>query len=199
MNPRVLHCPRCGAPIEDLKGALVTCKFCGSKVDLGAEAPARHYPVPVTRTPQPSPVVGVSDPYAAPPVVQRSPGLKTNTAILPPEHLLDPGAKPAHDLIISGDLSHSLAWTGPNNPLSGSVLHLRAGTFDQTLERALAYRYVAVYRPGGAALEVFVFDLKTTELLASFRTKSAGGFTQERQELALALEKATGGAFAIDR
>jgi hypothetical protein len=126
-------------------------------------------------------------------------GLKTNTAILPPEHLLDPGAKPAHDLIISGDLSHSLAWTGPNNPLSGSVLHGRAGTFDQTLERALAYRYVAVYRPGGAGLEVFVFDLKTTELLASFRTKSAGGFTQERQELALALEKATGGAFAIDR
>src|SRR5688572_12357043 len=47
VNPRVLHCPRCGAPIDDVEGALTTCKFCGSKVDLGAQALARHYQVPV--------------------------------------------------------------------------------------------------------------------------------------------------------
>jgi hypothetical protein len=124
---------------------------------------------------------------------------KTNTALVPPEHLLDMSAKPAHDLIISTDLTHSLAWTGPNNPLSESVLYDRAGEFDQTLERALAYRYIVVYRPAMAGLEVFVFDLKTTDLLASFRMKDAGDFTQSRLDLGKALEKATGGAFAIDR
>lgn len=417
MNPRVWHCPRCGAPLDDVKGAFVTfitCKFCGSKVDLGAEALARHYPVPATRLPQPPPVIQVSDTHAAPTVAQRAPappspfwgrfkialgpilglaagfagvmcvyvflrndepeplpaallmgmavilgattdrkipailasvwagalltakpfvrpvfwkdgdffgltsethlyylvpgvmflataaiiamtlggakdgdetteknkkksakplfhalnavGLaagialavpafggettkdvieryrprfealrgslrtiheklpppgsatrdqyrpnmdprpifddknrtKSNTAILPPEHLLDPSAKPVYDLIISGDLLHSLAWTGPNNPLSGSVLYGQAGDFDNTLERALAHRYVAVYRPASEGLEVFFFDLKTAALLASFRTKPVTGFTHSRRELGLALEKATGGTFSID-
>lgn len=124
---------------------------------------------------------------------------KTNTAIVPPEHLLDPGATPTYDLIISGDLMHSLRWTGPDNPLAGSVLHAQAGEFAQTLERALAYRYITVYRPATEGLDVFVFDLKTTELLASFRMKNVGGFTQARQELGRALEKATGGTFTIDR
>lgn len=418
MNPRVWHCPRCGAPIEDVKGALVTCKFCGSKVDLGAEALARHYQVPVTRLPQVSPQIRVSDSqaqaHAAPPVVQRAPappspfwgrlkvvsgpllgiaagwagvqslfaflgnghphaiptailmglpvilgavsgrkfpaviaagwsglllpakpfmrpvfmkdgdffgptsethlnyivpgvmllaaatiiamtirsgggegekgeekkkatkplfhalnaaGLvvgvalavpmfggptrkevidrykpqfevmrgalreihgklpppgslktdqyrpnlspmpvfnerdrsKTNTAIVAPEHLVDPSAKAAYDLILSTDLMHSLAWTGPKNPMAESSLYDRAGDFDQTLERALGYRYIVVYRSASVGLEVLVYDLKTTELVASFRMKAAGGFTQTRQELGQALEKATGGAFAIDR
>lgn len=61
MNPRVLHCPRCGAPMDDVKGMLVTCKFCGSKVDLGAEALARHYQAPVTRVPPPPTAIRVSD------------------------------------------------------------------------------------------------------------------------------------------
>lgn len=134
-----------------------------------------------------------------PPFYDTKPRSKTNTAIVPPEHLLDTSAKAAYDLIISTDFMHSVAWTGPKNPMSETVMYDRSDGFDETLERALAYRYVVVYRPASGGLEVFVFDLKTTELLSSFRMKNLGGFTEARKELGVALEKATGGSFSIER
>ncbi|HEU4533862.1 MAG TPA: hypothetical protein VFS00_07075, partial [Polyangiaceae bacterium] len=132
-----------------------------------------------------------------PPVFDDSKPGRPNTAFLAPEQLVDPDAKPGYDLILSSDFTHALAWTGPNNPMSESVLYERAGDFSGTLERALAYRYIVVYRPAGGGSEAFVFDLTSTDLAASAKVEAAGDFTRGRKQLAQALERATGGTFVV--
>jgi hypothetical protein len=66
VSPEVLHCPRCGAPIESAAGALSTrCKFCHAEVKL-ADPIALHYgvarPVALARPPVVPPPA-----HAAPP------------------------------------------------------------------------------------------------------------------------------------
>lgn len=133
-----------------------------------------------------------------PPVFDEVKPTKTNTLIVAPEQLVDPDAKVSHDLLLSSDLAFALAWTGPKNPMSDSALYDRAGGFGDTLERALAYRYVVVYRPAGAdGLEAFVFDLRSTNLVATTAVKGAGGYVQGRKHLTEALTRATGGTFLL--
>lgn len=143
------------------------------------------------------------------PVAGRRYPQRVNTEIIPAEVLVDVYAKPSFDLIVSGDLYMSLLWTGSKNPLSESVLYDRAGDFVKTLDRALSYQYVVVYRgngargggvgsTGAASMDVFVFDLKTTDLVASFHTDKAGSYAEGRESLARGLERATGGLFEFD-
>jgi hypothetical protein len=93
--------------------------------------------------------------------------------------------------------------------MSETVLYERSDDFAERLERVLSYRYLAVYRPSGApdrgaaveatqGLEVFVFDLTTTELVASFKAPRPGSYTADREALARALARATGGVFDLD-
>lgn len=135
---------------------------------------------------------------------------RVNTEIISTEQLLDPDVSSSYDLIVSGDLYLGMVWTGPKNPLSESVLYDRAAGFAQKLEGALAYRYLVVYRginPRGSgsgspssadAMEVYVFDLTTTEIVACFRSAKAGSFQEGRETLARELGRVTGGLFEFD-
>jgi hypothetical protein len=143
------------------------------------------------------------------PIADKKNWQRSNTEVLAAEQLLDPDGKPSYDLITSNYLHTSVLWTGPKNPMSETVLYERSDDFAERLERVLSYRYLAVYRPSGASdrgagveategLEVFVFDLTTTELVASFKAPRPGYFTADREALARALARATGGVFDLD-
>lgn len=58
MNPRVFHCPRCGAPIsQDAASKLAprtNCNFCGATIDMGGDAWARLYQQELSRPPKPA-------------------------------------------------------------------------------------------------------------------------------------------------
>ena len=114
-----------------------------------------------------------------------------NTEMLMFEQVADPDAKPEFDLLLSGDLLNALRWTGPQNPLSSSVLGNRGDDIEKSLKSALDYRYLVVnrvadlkkpeainettYAPGRVTLNVFVVDLANSEVLCRFglRAESA--------------------------
>jgi len=124
----------------------------------------------------PKPVYGVKD--------------SGNTEIVMYDQLLNPDIKSeGHnrlDLILSGGLLNAMKWTGPNNPMSPSVLDNRsAPDMERSLSKALATRYLVVVRParfdapvavsensfkgGSADVEVFVADLQDSHVPASGR------------------------------
>jgi len=122
----------------------------------------------------PKPVYGVKD--------------SGNTEIVMYDQLLNPDIKSeGHnrlDMILSGGLLNAMKWTGPNNPMSPSVLDNRsAPDMERSLSKALATRYLVVVRParfdapvsvsensfkgGSADVEVFVADLQDSHVPAS--------------------------------
>lgn len=160
--------------------------------------------------PEGSPAVPLTRPNLSPkPVVDHRNWQRSNTEVLAAAALLDPDSKPSYDLLTSSYLHNAVLWTGPKNPMGETGLYEMSGNFAERLERVLSYRYLAVYRPSGASyqgtaveaalgLDVFVFDLATTELVASLNTPRSGHYTADREALARALARATGGSFAFD-
>ena len=112
-----------------------------------------------------------------------------NTEIVMYDQLLDPDVE-SHgndrlDLQLSGDLMDGILWTGPKNPMSESVLDESAGDLEQTLKKALGFRYLVVlrpadfvapvavdentYKPGMADIEGFIVDMQSNRVAGSFR------------------------------
>lgn len=145
---------------------------------------------PVTLDPKPL--------YADQRPKQQSPDLSaTNTGIVAAEELLNPSIVPEIRLIPAGVITYprsSFALVKESNS-SGSDFEDTDGKFEQSLKTGLALRYLIVYRvadlirptkvagkggqdaytPGALKLEVFLVDLKTDEVVASFplETKTA--------------------------
>ena len=113
-----------------------------------------------------------------------------NTGILAAEELLNPSTVPEIRLIPAGVITYprsSFALLKESNS-SGSNFEDTDGKFEQSLKTGLALRYLIVYRvadlirptkvagkggqdaytPGELKLEVFLVDLKTDEVVASF-------------------------------
>ena len=120
-----------------------------------------------------------------------------NTGILSAEELLNPSTVPEIRLIPAGVITYprsSFALVKESNS-SGSDFEDTDGKFEQSLKTGLALRYLIVYRvadlirptkvagkggqdaytPGVLKLDVFLVDLKTDEVVASFpiETKTA--------------------------
>lgn len=120
-----------------------------------------------------------------------------NTGILAAEELLNPSTVPEIRLIPAGVITYprsSFALVKESNS-SGRDFEDTDGKFEQSLKTALALRYLIVYRvadlirptkvegkggqdaytPGELRLEIFLVDLKTDEVVASFpiETKTA--------------------------
>jgi len=111
-----------------------------------------------------------------------------NTDMLMFEEVADPDATPEFDLLLSGDLLNAIRWTGPRNPLSSSVLGNRGADMEKSLKSALDYRYLVInrvtdlkkpqpvnettYTPGRVTVNVFVVDLRTSEVLCSFKVRA---------------------------
>jgi hypothetical protein len=157
-----------------------------------------------------------------------------NTDFLAEEKLLDIDAAPPFDLGLSRILEVCLVWTGPSNPMSASTLRERNASYAADFESALATRYLIVLRSraegiavqggiftgGAAAIEAFVVDFATDEVVAAARVDAFPGdrvsyslrpgenedmearnavhsstWSNLRSPLAEALAKATGGSF----
>ena len=129
---------------------------------------------------------------------QQGPNLSAmNTGILAAEELLNPSTVPEIRLIPAGVITYprsSFALVKESNS-SGRDFEDTDGKFEQSLKTGLALRYLIVYRvadlirptkvagkggqdaytPGELKLEVFLVDLKTDEVVASFpiETKTA--------------------------
>lgn len=113
-----------------------------------------------------------------------------NTGILSAEELLNPSTVPEIELIPAGVITYprsglALAREGDS---SGGKVEDTDGKFEQSIKTGLALRYLIVYRvaelirpqkvagkggadaytPGALKLEVFLVDLKTDEIVASF-------------------------------
>lgn len=157
-----------------------------------------------------------------------------NTDFLAEEQLLDVDAVPPFDLSLSRILKVCLVWTGPSNPMSAGTLRERDASYAADFESALAIRYLIVLRSraegiaveggiftgGAAAIEAFVVDLATDEVVAAARVAAtpeervsysvrpgenedveaesavhSSTWSNLRPHLAGALEEATGGSF----
>ena len=117
-----------------------------------------------------------------------------NTGILSAEELLNPSTVPEIRLIPAGVITYprsGLALVRERNS-SGGDFPDTDGEFEQSIKTALALRYLIVYRvaelirptkvpgkggadaytPGALKLEVFLVDLKTDEVVASFPVES---------------------------
>lgn len=113
-----------------------------------------------------------------------------NTEIVMYDQLLNPDVRSEghnrFDLVLSGGLLNTMKWTGPNNPMSPSVLDKKsAPDTEPSLGKALATRYLVVVRPAGfdapvavsensfkggsAGVEVFVADLQDSHVPACGR------------------------------
>lgn len=134
--------------------------------------------------------------------------LPPNTEVVSAAQLLDQSERPAFDLLVSEALTRCLAWTGDKNPMVSSALDESDSNFANELKKALNIRWLAVYRPVGRAssyggstsaddLELFVFDLQSKEQVAAVRTGPIENYSQGRDQLARALERATGGSFSF--
>jgi hypothetical protein len=111
-----------------------------------------------------------------------------NTEMLMFEQLSDPDFEPEWNLLLSGDLLHSIRWTGPKNPLSESVLSDNGESIEKDLLAALEYRYLVVnrvneitqpelkdennYTRGNATIDTFIFDLKENKTICGFSTSA---------------------------
>jgi hypothetical protein len=120
----------------------------------------------------------------------------SNTEILPIERLLDPDAKPVVDLNLPSDLRQCLAWTGTASVDDPGSRKTATPDYEQTFKRALAARYLVVLRSmkgsdAEAAIEAFVVDMKSNQIMASVVV----GGAQVREDLANRLNGATGGSF----
>jgi len=117
-----------------------------------------------------------------------------NTGILAAEELLNPSTVPEIRLIPAGVITYprsGLALVRESNS-SGGNFEDTDGKFEQSIRSGLALRYLIVYRvaelirpakvvgkggadaytPGELKLEVFLVDLKTDEVVASFPVES---------------------------
>jgi hypothetical protein len=117
-----------------------------------------------------------------------------NTGILSAEELLHPATVPEIRLIPAGVITYprsGLALVKDSNS-SGGDFEDTDGKFEQSIRTGLALRYLIVYRvaelirptkvagkggadaytPGALKLEVFLVDLKTDEVVASFPVES---------------------------
>ena len=117
-----------------------------------------------------------------------------NTGILSSEELRNPSTVPEIRLIPAGVITYprsSLALVADSNS-SGNDFEDTDGRFERSIKTGLALRYLIVYRvaelirptkvagkggadaytPGALKLEVFLVDLKTDEVVASFPVES---------------------------
>lgn len=120
----------------------------------------------------------------------------SNTEILPVERLLDPDAKPIVDLNLPSDLRQCLSWTGSASVDDPGSRKTATPDYEQTFKRALAARYLVVLRglkgsDAEGAIEAFVVDMKSNQIVASVVAGGAG----IREDLANRLNGATGGSF----
>lgn len=136
-----------------------------------------------------------------------------NTEMLMFEQLSDPDTAPNWNLLLSGDLLHSIQWTGPKNPLSESVLGNSGDEMEQTLASALNYRYLVVnrvkeitqplvkdektYTQGQATVETFIVDLTNNKTICGFTTsaKSLENLSNVRVDTKVTIEKKQVGGF----
>ncbi len=122
-----------------------------------------------------------------------------NTEIVMYDQLLDPDTESKEqkrlDLLLSGDLLLGMKWTGPKNPMSESALDNSGGDLEQSLKKALAYRYLVVlrpaafvapvavsesaYKPGVADIEALVVDLESNKVVCSCRFTASSASTVE--------------------
>ncbi|MEZ0267498.1 MAG: hypothetical protein ACAI43_22435 [Phycisphaerae bacterium] len=96
---------------------------------------------------------------------------KSNTAVMPYEQLLDTDAADPLDLLGGILFKSSLAWTGPKNPMNAEAMKKPADGMAAQFDRALAVRYVLVYRKTAKPTEVdlFLVDIPTKRVAASVR------------------------------
>jgi hypothetical protein len=113
----------------------------------------------------------------------------SNAEILMFEQLTDPDNNPDWDLLLSGELLHSIQWTGPKNPLSESALGNNGESMEKTLSSALNYRYLVVdrvkelsppvvkdkdnYTQGKVIVETFIIDLTDSKTICGFTSSAA--------------------------
>jgi hypothetical protein len=196
---------------------------------LRAQLKVLHQRVPATAT-------GMANRLDPAPVYSEDGG--GNTDFLAVEHLLDTDARPALDLALGRDVMTALSWTGPAAVDDPSARRDATPDIARTFDHAMTTRYLVVlrgtktpvngqqkvYSGGDAAVEAFVFDLKTNAIVASVSAKGsapgpvqvdlpAGPRRNERadallteaakaqllQELSVKLSAATGGSFTFPR
>jgi hypothetical protein len=155
--------------------------------------------------PKPGSAVPRDRKLAPPPVWSEERREASNIEIVAASELANPDVDPPYmNLLLSGDLLHAVRWTGPKNPMAGSARDERAGDFAGMLAKAFETRWLAAYRPragtltktgGSDALEVFVFDAKTGELMAATTTETVDNWSEARRALLSALGKTVGGTF----
>jgi hypothetical protein len=122
---------------------------------------------------------------------------RNNIEILADSQLLDPDARLEYgELYLSGDLLRPVMWTGPKNPMSESVRGEQASEeLEAEFQRALAMKWLAVYRAAPGGREVLVLDAQTGEVVASTMTLGALDYESGRKEVLAGLADATGGTF----
>jgi hypothetical protein len=113
------------------------------------------------------------------------------------DQLLDPDIESKDqkrlDLLLSGDLLLGMKWTGPKNPMAASAMDNSAGNLEETLKKALAYRYLIVlrpatfvapvavsesaYKPGTADIEALIVDLESNKVVSASRFTASSSDT----------------------
>jgi hypothetical protein len=145
----------------------------------------------------------------------------SNTDVMALEQLADVYAKPKMDLMLGGDLSRALKYTGDHNPAASSMLEQRHGKETEAWMRAaLETRYLVIYRnvmlleptvkddhtftPGMAGEALYLVDLKNGDQVTPLgvavgHTDSARSTLLEstQSEVQKRLTEATGGRFVF--
>lgn len=106
-----------------------------------------------------------------------------NADVLMEEQLLDPDQQigSRFDLMLSPELLHCLAWTGPKNPLDRSVWD-DSTDLGRDCARAFGIAWLVVVRtrayelPERVSLEVFVVEMATATVRAAFSVELAGRY-----------------------
>lgn len=119
--------------------------------------------------------------------------LPSNGVMLMDEIMLNPDldifSEVIFDVGIDDHFVTALKWTGPNNPMSKTILHERSNSFVEELEAALALDYLIVNRideyepatiieedkqflPGYVSIEGFIIDFESEAILCQYRVEA---------------------------